>query len=107
MQVGIDKITKVNIMPESVAEEVAQNVRQILATRRGSVPLDRDLGVNYEFLDRPVNEVQLYAIPAVIQALQDFEPRAYVDSIRFQEQVAALSGALSPVVDFSLEEEGL
>ena len=33
----------VNFAPETEVVEILQNVRTILATRKGSVPLDRDL----------------------------------------------------------------
>ena len=44
----------VDFNPASVVAEVLQNVRTILSTRKGSVPLDRDFGISWEYLDRPI-----------------------------------------------------
>ena len=43
----------VNFAPETVEEEVLQNVRTILLTRVGAVCLHRDFGVSWEHLDKP------------------------------------------------------
>jgi len=42
--------------------EVMQNVRIILTTRKGTVPLDRDFGISQEFLDSPINITQAKAV---------------------------------------------
>lgn len=41
-------MTGINFSPHSIAEEVIQNVRCILATRKGSVPFDRAFGVSWD-----------------------------------------------------------
>lgn len=43
----------VNFAPETEVVEILQNVRTILATRKGSVPLDRDFGLSWQYLDAP------------------------------------------------------
>ena len=40
-----DKL-EIMLIPNSVEEEVAQNVLTILKTMRGSVPFDREFGIN-------------------------------------------------------------
>ena len=46
--------SEVNLSPANKYEEILQNVRTILATPVGSVPLDRDFGVDMRFIDRPL-----------------------------------------------------
>ena len=41
---GID-LRNINMFPNSVYEEIIQNVRVLLTTIKGTVPLDRDLGL--------------------------------------------------------------
>lgn len=41
---------------------LAQEVRTLLATRKGSVPLDRDFGVDWSFVDSPVSA----AMPRIV-----------------------------------------
>ena len=43
MLYAVSILNSINFAPDSVAAEVVQNVQTILATVKGSVPLDRDL----------------------------------------------------------------
>lgn len=70
--------TAVDFAPDSTEAEVVQNVRTILATRKGSVPLDREFGLDWSFLDRPVPVAQAMLSTQVIQQLRRYEPRARV-----------------------------
>ena len=44
---------KINFAPDSEVEEILQNIRTILSTRIGTVPLDRDFGTTWEHIDKP------------------------------------------------------
>ena len=54
MLYAVTTVRDVSFQPTSEREEILQNVRTILATRKGSVPLDRDLGITWEHLDESV-----------------------------------------------------
>ncbi|MBQ3653689.1 MAG: hypothetical protein II954_04655 [Synergistaceae bacterium] len=60
---------EINFAPETVIEEVAQNVRTICATPKYSVPMDRLFGVDAVIVDRPtpkaIAELQAELIQAV------------------------------------------
>ena len=45
----------VDFAPSSEIAEILQNVRTILTTRLGSVPLERDFGLSWEHIDQPIN----------------------------------------------------
>jgi len=87
-------------------EEVLQNVRVILATRKGEVPLDRTFGVAWNMVDepRPLATQRLKA--EVIEEIEDREPRATVEAVRFEEtgSEGALAGRLRPIVELSIDE---
>lgn len=72
------------LTPATLAEEVLQNVRFIVKTRKGSVPLFRDFGVDWGFLDRPIAEARLMAIPDIISEIQAREPRAEIVDISYK-----------------------
>jgi phage baseplate assembly protein W len=76
--------------------EVMQNVRTILATRRGTVPLDRDFGISFEFLDSPINTTRAKAEQEIFLQLKKYEPRAILKQIIWEIDV--ISGHISPSV---------
>ena len=54
----------INFSPQSPEAEVIQNVRCILATRKGSVPFDRAFGVSWDMLDKPLPVAKAMMIAA-------------------------------------------
>lgn len=74
-------INEVNLLPSSELEEILQNVKTILATVKGTVPLDRDFGVDHRILDLPVSVAQAKISAAIVKAINKFEPRARVQKI--------------------------
>jgi len=85
--------------------EVMQNVRTILTTRRGTVPLDRDFGVSFEFLDSPVNTTQAKAEQEIFMQLKKYEPRAILKQIIWDTDI--LSGRISPTVRVEVNLNGV
>jgi hypothetical protein len=95
----LSPLTKVDFAPGSVVEEICQNIRTILATPKGSVPLDREFGVDMEGLDMPEPIAQMMFRMNVIDAVERFEPRARVLKVEYQPTtVDAMDGKLLPVV---------
>ncbi len=95
----------VSFSPETVAEEVVQNVRTIIATRVGTVPLDRAFGTEFDMLDRPLPVAMQLARAAFCAAVQRFEPRAVVEEIGWDPDYAdAEDGILHPVLTIALAD---
>ena len=46
------------IFPASEMEEIIQNIKTILTTLQGSVPLDREFGIDPSVIDKPVNVIR-------------------------------------------------
>jgi phage baseplate assembly protein W len=76
--------------------EVMQNVRTILTTRRGTVPLDRDFGISFDFLDSPINLTRAKAEQEIFLQLKKYEPRAILKQILWETDV--ISGQILPSV---------
>ena len=82
--------------PETELEEIIQNVRTILTTRRGSVPLDRSFGIDTALIDLPVTVIKGRLTTEIIEAVERFEPRVEVKEVKFAGDAA--DGAVYPVV---------
>jgi phage baseplate assembly protein W len=92
--VAIDAISKNVIYGASGIIEVIQNVRTLLTTRVGTVPLDRNFGVNLDFLDDPLPQAKAELQTEIFQKIKKYEPRAILKEISFEAD--ALSGRLAP-----------
>ena len=82
--------------PATEVEEIIQNVRTILTTRRGSVPLDRAFGIDTALIDLPVTAIKGRLTTEIIEAVERFEPRVEVKEVKFTGDAA--DGAVYPVV---------
>ena len=95
----------VNFAPETEVVEILQNVRTILATRKGAVPWNRDFGRSGQSLDAPTAVAQMQMKSEIIDAIETYEPRAKVKSVEFKSsQTDSLDGILKPVVTVSIGE---
>ena len=97
---------EINFAPGSETEEILQNVRTVLTTFKGTVPLDRDFGISVEYVDKPLPVAQTLMQAAVIDAIEEFEPRATVESVTFDENIDdAMDGISRPRVIVSIGDE--
>jgi phage baseplate assembly protein W len=79
-------------------EEVAQNVRQLLKTEPGTVPLSRALGTPQDMVDLPMSAAGARLQAAVVRAVRTYEPRVKVDRVRLD---ANANGRLEAVVEIA------
>ena len=62
---------------------IAQQIRTLLNTRKGSVPLDRDFGISWDCIDQPVPEARQVLVSEIAQALKTYVPSVTLKSIEF------------------------
>lgn len=79
VQIGLD----VDFFAEDY-EEILQNVKTIVTTPVGTVPLDRDFGVDFTVLDLPINQVQARYTVEVISKIRKYEPRCKVLKVTYE-----------------------
>lgn len=84
---------------------LAQEIRTVLATRKGSVPLDRDFGLNWDFVDMPQPMAMQHMIAEIGQQLERYVPRIRVTDISFARTDEAADGVLLPRVSVEIREE--
>lgn len=97
-------LKEINFMPATEVEEVIQNVQMILATAKGTVPLDRAFGIDGRFLDEPINAAQARAAAEITSAINSQEPRARVQKVFFD---GTLAGGLGISVRIEIVESKL
>lgn len=88
--------------------EILQNVRNILSTTKGTVPLDRTFGIRQTFLDRPQAEAMALFTGEVIAEVEKQEPRVRVLRVEFKPRTndapETVDGRLYPVVTLEIKE---
>lgn len=90
---------KLNLAPKNEREEIYQNIATILKTIQGSVPLDRDFGVDGSYIDLPMPMAKGQWQAEIIDAIEQDEPRVRVLQVDFEENtIDAMDGILSPIV---------
>ena len=79
--------TTINMAPKTEAEEILQNIRTILATAKGTVPLDREFGLDSTIIDLPASLGKAKLTNEIFQAVKRYEPRVTIDSINFSGEI--------------------
>ncbi len=93
----------IDFAPANETIEILQNVRTILSTRVGTVPLDRLFGLSWEHIDKPFLVAKALVTVEIIDAINKHEPRAVVQSVEFDEsEQNPMSGLLTPKVVVSI-----
>lgn len=88
---------RINWAP-TLVEEVDQNVRCLLATEPGSVPLARAMGTPQDVLDTPISAAGARLQSAVIRAVRTYEPRVKVKRVKLSASADGLLTAEAELV---------
>ena len=94
--ITVESLGKDIIYGASGITEVIQNVRTLLTTRKGTVPIDRKFGLSFEFLDDPLPTSRAKIQTEIFQAIKKYEPRAVLKQITFD--IDPMVGRLAPTV---------
>ncbi len=81
-----------------------QEIRMVLGTRKGSVPLDRDFGLSWDFVDLPLAEAMQRMVAEIGRQLERYVPRIRVRDIEFSSD-QPVEGRLQPRVTVEIREE--
>ena len=90
----------VDFSPPDLLSEVTQNLRTIITTPKGSVPMFREFGVDGGIVDLPVNSALAKIQSDIIMAVKKFEPRISLTHINFEGDN---DGKLCVRIKFKLE----
>ena len=95
------RMPAIDYLPSTEAEEILQCIRTILCTPKWSVPLDRDFGVDFEALDKPLPVAQAKLSSEIVTAIKEHETRVEVTDITWEAQE---DGVLMPTVTIDLAD---
>ena len=100
-KVNAADLTHIRFNETDMLSSVLQNIAVILATPKGSVPLDREFGLSTTMLDKPTPIAQKALIAEVREAIERWEPRARFVSMRFEGRIDQ-PGTLWPIVEVEI-----
>ncbi len=86
-----------NLFTTNEQEQIKRNVELILSTVKGSVPLNRDFGLDISFVDMPTAKVAALARKQIYEQVKKYEPRATIKSISFK--IDEIDGIVKPKVE--------
>ena len=64
-------------------EAILQRVATLLATRRGTLPLDRRFGISGQLVDQPARRVAARIRAEIVDGLARYVPEVRVTTVRF------------------------
>lgn len=99
MEINLLQSQNVEIGATGTAE-IYQNIRTILLTRKGTVPLDRQFGLDADILDTATPRTRALLSAEVSAAVATYEPRARVESVEFAAR--GTGDVLQPTVRISI-----
>lgn len=73
-------IYDVMIVSESVDTELMNKIKLLFTTPKGSIPYDRDYGIDFSIIDKPISIVKGLLMVSYIDAL-----RRYVSNISIED----------------------
>ena len=79
-----DKIS-MQFQQEDKVLYVLQNIALLLNTKKGTVPMYREFGLDMNFIDKPIDVAETIAFSEITDAVEEFEPRATVVDVTFEK----------------------
>lgn len=85
---------------------LAQEIRTVLSTRKGSVPLDREFGLDWSYIDSTMQEARPRYVAEVARQVEKYVPRVKVVEVTFKARPGEIvDGKLFPVVRVAIRKE--
>lgn len=78
------------------SKDILRCLMTLYTTREGSQPLDRNFGLNWDFIDKPLPVAQQEYAYEVIKKTKEYETRAKVKEVKYQYEEE--SGKMKPIV---------
>ncbi len=100
-----DSNDSITLTPKNIAEEIIQNIKVIVTTVMGNVPLERKFGIDGKIIDNPIKRKSKLII-CILESIQDFEPRAEVANIEIIDDIGSFGkGRLIPKLEVRIKDE--
>ncbi|MDY3739384.1 MAG: hypothetical protein SO022_02860 [Selenomonadaceae bacterium] len=93
--------SEIVLFPENVLIEIIQNIKTILTTLQGTVPLDRDFGIDGTLIDKPLTVAKPLIVKDIKEKIEQYEPRAKFVSISWSGN--DIDGKLIPSIKVAIK----
>ena len=91
--------------PSGLAE-ICQNLRVIVATAKGTCPLYRDFGVDFDFIDQSAPLALAKYRASIVDAINKYEPRVEITKVELvADERAGQVGKIKTVLYFEVKEK--
>jgi len=97
------KESVINLDPETVYEEVVQNLYFLYSSTEYDIPLDRGFGLSGTYIDKPIETAKALVTTNIYDKTEEYEPRAEIVSIEFKGDYE--KGTLKPIVEVEVNDE--
>lgn len=78
-----NKIEIIFSYPSETLDEIFECLKTLYSTPVGTAPLDRDFGLNWDFVDLPIEEAKARLTIEIIEKTRKYEQRVEVQEISF------------------------
>ncbi len=92
-----------DLKPATVYEEVIQNLWFLYSSIEYDIPLDRALGLNATYIDKPIETAKALITTDIYDKTEEYEPRAEIINIDFS--VDYEKGVIKPIVEVEVNGE--
>lgn len=78
-------ISKIEIDFDGATKETIKYLKTLLTTPKGTVTFDREFGLNYFFLDQPIEIAKGYLTVEIIEKVKSYIEDVKVDKVEFMQ----------------------
>lgn len=100
-KVRTDVDVSLTLCENDTVKSVLQNLYLLYTTRKGSIPMYREFGLDMSFIDKPTNVARTLMAAEVRKATERFEPRAKYTDIKFEDDTEN-PGKIIPIVEVDI-----
>ncbi len=101
--VNVGNKTDFTLIENDLHRSVLQNLAVLFATKKGTIPMYREFGLEMKFIDMPMEAAKTVLLADVIENAKRFEPRAQIVDVKYVAD-EEIKGTAKPVVEVRIIE---
>lgn len=101
--VNVGGKTDFKLIENDLHSSVLQNLAVLFATKKGTVPMYREFGLEMRFVDMPMEAAQTVLLADAIENTKRFEPRAQIVDVKYIAD-EEIKGTAKPIVEVRIIE---
>lgn len=82
--IGMEAPEELELLPKTTTDEIVQNITFITGTVKGTCPMCREIGIDNGAMGERDMKARTMLTRDVFLAMQDLEPRATLQNVRFE-----------------------